>query len=415
MPFHIFLAQSLSLFTGGLDAWKVGKDIALLLITLFTICLVFLYRKGNRVFYSLLIAAAVYGALHLLLWALHADIYDKSAMLGIIYNMRLPLAILLGAGAVLLLPKFVFSSVIKVILIVSTMVALLGIVQFLLPGDLLSHFGYSLDRGARPSFYIDDNFELPHRIMATLREPNALGAYLILPATALAALCMRSPDKRKLLVYAGAFGAHALAIALTFSRSAWIGLVVSLVLLVWWQHHETVLRHLKRYWPVLAAGVLVLGIVAFSMRNTYFFQQYVVHSNSEEEVQDLDSNDYHLLFIQKGLEGIQADPEGHGPGTAGLASIQNPEGSFLTENYYVQIGYELGVLGLLLFVALNIYVYRKLLARKDMWGAILLSSFWAYVVTNMLLHSWANEAIAVQWWLLAGMAIALPLRANVKD
>jgi hypothetical protein len=45
---------------------------------------------------------------------------------------------------------------------------------------------------------------------------------------------------------------------------------------------------------------------------------------------------------------------------------------------------------------------------------VLLASFWAYVLTNMLLHSWANEAVAVQWWLLAGMAIAYPVAAQHK-
>jgi hypothetical protein len=414
MPLHIFLAQSLSLLTGGLEAWKVGKDVLLILATLFTICLVFLYRKGNRVFYWLLAATAAYGGLHLLLWLFHPDIYGKSAMLGIIYNMRLPLAVVLGMGSALLLPKFVFSSAIKVILGISTFVAILGIVQFLLPGDLLTHVGYSIERGARPSFYIDDNFDLPHRIMSTLREPNALGAYLILPATAFAALFIRSQDKNKLLVYAGAFGLHALAILLTFSRSAWLGLALSVVLVAWWRYSEGLTRVLRQYWPVVAGLALVAAIGVFSVRNTYFFQQYIVHSNSQEEVQDLDSNDYHLLFIQKGLEGIQADPEGHGPGTAGLASIQNPEGSFLTENYYVQIGYELGIVGLLLFIAINIYVYLRIRATGGMWGMVLLASFWAYVLTNMLLHSWANEAVAVQWWLLAGMAIAYPVAAQHK-
>jgi len=68
----------------------------------------------------------VYGALHLGLWALHPELYDRSAALGTLYNMRLPLFAALGYGSVLLLPKFVFSSVIKIVLVVSTVVAGLG-------------------------------------------------------------------------------------------------------------------------------------------------------------------------------------------------------------------------------------------------------------------------------------------------
>ena len=38
MPFHIFLAQSLSLATGGLDAWKIAKDLLAIIAVLFVIC-----------------------------------------------------------------------------------------------------------------------------------------------------------------------------------------------------------------------------------------------------------------------------------------------------------------------------------------------------------------------------------------
>lgn len=415
MPFHIFLAQSVSLATGGLDAWKVGKDIFLLVACLFTICLVYVQGKGNRAFSWLLGATVLYGLVHLLVWKFNPDIYGRSAMLGIIYNMRLPLFAILGLGSALLLPKFVFSSAIKVILIISTIVAFLGVVQFFLPGDILTHFGYGIDRGARPSFYIDDNTALPPRIMSTLREPNALGAYLILPATALFTLVLGAKEYRKRLLLGGALLLHGCAVLLTFSRSAWLGLALSLLLAFWWQYRKNISGLFRKYWPALACVALLMGAATFSIRNTHFFEQYIVHGNSEEQIQDLDSNDYHVLFLKKGLEGIRDNPEGHGPGTAGLASIQNPKGSFLTENYFVQIGYELGIIGLAVFIAINAWMFRHLLRIGGQWAVILISSFWAYVLTNMLLHTWANEAVAAQWWILAGLAIGASVSARSKE
>jgi hypothetical protein len=405
MPFHIFLSQSVSLVTGGLEAWKIGKDVFLILACLFTICLVYVKGKGNRSFNVLLGLTLLYGIFHLMLWAFNPDIYGRSAILGIIYNMRLPLFAILGCGSVLLLPKFVFSSVIKVVLIASTIVAFLGVVQFVLPGDILSHLGYSVDRGVRAAFYIDDNTALPLRIMSTLREPNALGAYLILPATAFGLLTLREGNRNRRLVFAGVFVLQSLAILLTFSRSAWLGLGVSLVLVIWWQYSVFVTAFLRRFWPALATLGVVLSVGVFGISNTNFFQQYIIHGNSNEQVQDLDSNDYHKLFVKRGLEGIVEKPFGHGPGTAGLASIQNPSGSFLTENYFIQVGYEIGILGLAVFVAINVFVYKQLWQRRDMWAVILLASFWAYVLTNMLLHTWSNEAVAAQWWVLAGIII----------
>jgi hypothetical protein len=409
MPFHIFLSQSLSLVTGGLEAWKIGKDVFLALLVLFAFCSVVVQRRATRIFWGLSIFVGVYTGLHGLLWLAHPDLYDKSALLGTIYNSRLPVFLLLGYSTALLNPsKFVFSSLIKIVLGVSTLVAALGILQYVLPKDLLMHVGYSLERGARPAFFIDDRPDLP-RIMATLREPNALGAYLILPATALLALLFKVRAMVKRYVLVGALGVHLAAIFLTHSRSAWLATLLAVGLVGWWQYYKGVLRMFKRFWPLVVAGLLLLAVAGWTQRNSVFFQQYIIHSNPDEQVQDLDSNDYHWLLVKQGVEGIANQPFGHGPGTAGLVSIQNPDGGQLTENYYIQIGYELGIIGLVLFVALNVWVYMRLRTRHDTLGVVLCASFWAYVLTNMLLHTWSNEAVAAQWWLLAGVALLLPV------
>lgn len=413
MPFHIFLSQSISLATGGLDLWKIGKDVVLIVGTLFIICLVWAQGKGNRAFTSLVLLTSLYGGLHLLLWQLQPDAHDRSSMIGIIYNMRLPLFAILGFGAVLLWSKFAISSVIRIVVALSTVVAGLGVLQYFLPSDILTHLGYGLERGARAAFFIEDHPDLP-RIMSTLREPNALGAYLILPVVAVAATLFRTVDKNKRIILSGVLSLHLLAIFLTFSRSAWLGVVVALGLVTWWRFQEPISNALRRFWPVAVGIVLFCVIGIFAVRNTVFFQQYIIHSNPQEQVADLDSNDLHIQLIKEGLQGIANEPLGHGPGTAGLASIQNPNGGQLTENYYVQIGYEVGIAGLLLFLLFNVWFYTKIWKLGGSVAIILCTSFWAYVVTNMLLHTWSNEAVAAQWWILAGMAVALSSASSRK-
>lgn len=406
MPFHIFLSQSLSLVTGGLEAWKIGKDVFLIAAVLFTVCLVFWQRAGDKLFYWLFGLSAAYLLVHLLLWWLYPEIYQRSAILGTIYNMRLPGFLLLGYGAILLHPaKFAFSSVLRLAIIVGSVVAILGIVQYFLPKDILTHVGYGIDRGVRPSFFIDDHPDFP-RVMSTLREPNALGAYLIVPIVALVGSLLRAQNMRVRVWCASLLFVQGLALFLTSSRSAWLGAALAVALVVWWSKSSEFVHLLKRWWqPAVVVGACLL-LVGLAAQDSQFVKSHITHS-TPELVEDLDSNDYHWLLFRQGVEAVVAQPFGHGPGTAGIVSIQNPNGAFLTENYYVQIAYEVGVVGLALFAIISVVVYVWLYRRHDFAAAVLLASFWAYVLTNSLLHTWSNEAVAAQWWLLAGLGLCL--------
>lgn len=405
MPFHVFLVQFLSSITGGLNAWKVGVDVFTLLLTVFTICLVWRQGRAPRTFWTLVWLTAAWAAMHVLLWATHPHIYRPSAEIGTAYNVRILCFAVIGYGAVLLRPGNVSARlVMKIILAVSTLVAILGIIQFFLPSNFLAHFGYSTARGARPAFFIDNNDKYL-RVMATLRDPNSFGAYLVLPITFLVERLLAKPMRRARTWYAAMLAVQLLALGLTFSRSAWLAILLSLGLLFCWRYRAAAGRIFRRWWPVLAIGLVLLTAGVFAERHTPFVKSYIIHSTGKPQGQ-YDSDGFHWYFVKRGVLGIWHDPLGHGPGTAGLASIQNPNGGLLTENYYVQVGYELGVIGLALFVAINAFVYRQIMRRGGSLKVLLLATFWGYVVINMLLHGWSNEAVAAQWWILAGMAMA---------
>jgi hypothetical protein len=374
---------------------------------LFIICLVWWQGRVPKWYVWLTVFTAVYGLLHLVTWALHPDIYTQSALLGTTYNVRIACFVLVGAGAALLRPKtFAFSSIFKIVLIVSTVVAALGIVQYFLPKDILTHLGYDVSRGVRPNFFIDDNPAFP-RIMATLRDPNSLGAYLLLPLAALVGLSLKirnSMSVRNVFIVA-ALVLHLAAIYLTFSRSAWAGALLVIGLTFWWNFSSQLVRFSKKWWSVIGVLLVLIGGILYWQRNNSTIDGVITHSTTAQRGA-YDSNEFHWMYVRDGVVGIWREPLGHGPGTAGLVSIRDPGGGHLTENYYIQVGYEVGVLGLLLFVLLNIWVYVRIWRSKSPWAPMLLVSFWAYLFINMLLHIWSNEAVAAQWWLLAGIAIA---------
>ena len=90
-----------------------------------------------------------------------------------------------------------------------------------------------------------------------------------------------------------------------------------------------------------------------------------------------------------------------------LASIRNnTQGTILNENYYLQIGTEVGIFGLGLFLAILFVVARRLYwLRSNPLALALLASFVGLAVTNLLVHIWSNEAVAYTWWGLAALTI----------
>jgi hypothetical protein len=409
MPFHVFLSQSLSLVTGGLDAWKVAKDIVLFLLTLVAVWLVWRQGHFKGAFKKLTLLAAGYGLLHLAVWALHTHIYQKTALAGIAYNNRLLWFVLLCLSAVLLAPrKLDEKKLIRLTIIVSTIVCALGILQYFLPKDLLTHVGYSVARGVKPAFFIDDKTDFP-RIMSTLRDPNSLGAFILVPLCLLYGLFMRfrrdAVRRNKIILLAAI---HIVALFLTFSRGAWAGAIVALVTCIAVVNGSI---RLGRRTVITGAGIiLVLAGLGFALRDQRTFQNVIQHSD-ETTVAPQDSNALHLDFAADSFKESVKDPVGHGPGTAGIVSIRNPDGGQLTENYYLQLLYEVGFVGLGVFIYVLLYVTRAVRAVRSLLGQALFAAMIAYAFMAMLMHLWSNEAVAAQWWLLAGACLGLvPLR-----
>lgn len=185
------------------------------------------------------------------------------------------------------------------------------------------------------------------------------------------------------------FSAHVVAIALVFGKRIFKYLRARLHLVA-----------------LLCIATLVLVGGAFAFRDQYFVQNVIFHSDEATTLDD--PQELRASFAEKAIRGIQDKPLGHGPGTAGLVSIQNKDGGLLTENYYIQIAYEVGLLGFLLFIGLLYLLLENLWQRrKDPAAQALLASFVGIALMNFLLHTWSNEAVACAWFMLAGTTLAV--------
>ena len=277
-----------------------------------------------------------------------------------------------------------------------------GLLQmFVLPYDFLQHFGYEPDT-IQPYIAIDNKVEYT-RAQSTLRGPNPLGAYLVVIVTALAALFV--VRRKKYARIAALLTASILVLYGSYSRSAWIGAITALGVLAW---GLTTSAKLRKY--VLVAGAAALVLFAGSLyvlRDNDTVQNVVFHTNEQSRSAE-SSNEQRAGALVGGIEDVVREPLGRGPGTAGPASVHNDKPSRISENYFIQIGQEVGVIGLAIFVGICAVVGWALWQqeRANLPALVLCASLVGLTVVNLVSHAWADDTLAYIWWGLAGATIA---------
>lgn len=410
MPLHIFLSTWIGTSFGILDFAKVAKDVVLVigfLMALLASVRQSWFRDLLRDRLIWLIASYI---LLTLVLALIRPTDQDAEVLGIVYNTRFLVFFVYGW---LLTRLFVSKQLVRratgLVLGVGGLVALFGIAQYMfLPDDALTRIGYSRDNGVLPAFFIDDKPDL-ERIMSTVRDPNSFGSYIIIIGSFALVAWVRAHSRKVRQYGLWLLILSALGLILTFSRSAWLGFVLAVVVVAaiglnerraWLRAHRGIV------FGGIAASVVMLGLGLFMVRDSYLVQNIVFHADESTVLED--PNEKRARFIKESVDDIAEHPLGTGPGTAGLVSIHNDtQGTVLNENYYLQIAQEVGLLGLALFVAILVAVSRRLyrLAGSDQFALGLLASFAGLALTNLLVHIWSNEAVAYTWWGLAGLVI----------
>jgi hypothetical protein len=289
----------------------------------------------------------------------------------------------------------------RVVLVPAMIVIGIGLAQFtVLPADVLKHFGYG--DATIPAVATIDQKQGLERVQSTLRGANPLGAYLLIVVAALAAALAKHRHMRyRRLVF---LAATLLVLFASGSRSAWIGALLTVVVVaVWW------LRRQGKPWSVVwyaGACLLVSVCVLFLvLRNNDAFQNQVFHTN-EYSTSAVSSNEARAGAMQRAAVEVLHTPLGSGPGTAGPASVYNNKPR-IAENYYLQIGQEVGWLGMALFMAIcvlvGVYLWRQ---RHHSLSVMLLASFVGLTFVNLVSHAWTDDTLSYVWWGLAGIALA---------
>jgi len=406
VPFHAFLTVWGSKFVGHYTLLRLWDDAALLLLLgIATIWLVKDEEIREWFAGSLLVRLIVgYAGLSLLLSLVSlakGDVAPKALAYGLLINLRFLgwfLVVLLTAQRSPLLarlwPKLVLVPAAVVVLFA-------GLQSTALPHNFLAHFGYDKNATIAPVETINHNASYI-RVQSTLRGANPLGAYLVLILSVLGTSFFWG--KRK--VVCGVFGVVALfALYASGSRSAWIGSVLSLLVVGWLQ----LKNHRQRIYfggASLALLVVLVGGYLLLKSNTRV-QNELLHTQTHS-ASKVSSNAAHASAFKNGINDVVHQPFGSGPGTAGPASQYNTGHPVrIAENYYVQIAQETGWIGLALFVGIVVLVAQELYGRikESRLALALFAALIGISFVNLLSHAWTDDTLAYLWWGLAGIAL----------
>ena len=412
VPFHALLTVWLS---SGIEHYTALRlwDEVLLTLTAGGAAVVLwqdrnLRRKLFAISLSRLMAAYI---IITLVWAAVpfaiGKVTAKAVGYGLVVNLRF-LIFFLAVWAISAKAGWLKKNWPRLIFWPALLVIVFGILQVLvLRYDFLKHFGYSSDT-IFPYETVNHNLHYV-RAMSTLRGANPLGAYLLLIISA-ASVWMIQKSRQWWMV---CFSVAALvALALSYSREAWLGLVAVLIVLVWLSIKNQRARRLSEVSALIL--IVLTAVTAIGLRHNPTFQNYILHTQSGSSVK-VSSNAQHISALHSGLHDIAHQPLGRGVGTAGPASVYNGDQARITENYFVQIAQETGWLGLALFVAIYISVAWQLwLKRQEALALTLLISLIGLTVVSMFSHSWTDDTLAYLWWGLAGIALSADIMKHKR-
>lgn len=321
----------------------------------------------------------------------------------------------------------------SLLLAVGGIVALYGILTFFAPKGFFRLLGYSdahslyIPSGPLAAYQQVSGSAI-RRIQSTFSGPNQFGIWLLIPLSVMAASLLSRqrlaisgkptfPIRQYLLL-----GLLLLALVLTFSRSAWIGaFVIGCAALYPLLPRRMFVQMLVSVSAIAAIVAVAASLVAPSvlLRKTSTWGHIVRPLQAIREIRR------YPLGMGLGAAGPATNrmrepcvylPSGADPAWAkasprlcvfvGSNQVQPADHTctcaMLPENWYLQIGVELGVLGLVLYGAFILLVLKTLsvveVVREQSLHVFLL--FLSISIAALFLHAWEDAAVAYTGWML---------------
>ena len=398
---------------------QLWKDAVLLVLVARVTHDAFLNRKAPRVYgLDLLILAFI--ALTLLYVAYPGSESGSNLMnrmMGFRQDAFPLLAYFVGRGLQLRSPRHVRWLMLAFVPI-GTVIAAVSALQWVAPDQSIAVFNFlgysdfarSVLGGDFPLIETREliNAEVP-RAGSLLLSGLSLSFYQLLVIPVAAAMFFFSRE-RSIQWAAGLFLLVTIAtIGLTFTRTAGAVSMVVVALMALYAGSQ-----IKLAWVLSGTAVLALVFAIGTGFGGDAFGELISPNGGSVRA--------HGEALDASIRLIQEAPLGHGLGTAGLVSQQADVVSgaavtvFGTENWYLQLGVEMGLLSMILFVVVLLATisstFLSSIKVQDVWLKILTVSVTGagigFAATGLFLQVWEATVVAILFWMFAGIAVRAP-------
>lgn len=280
-----------------------------------------------------------------------------------------------------------FKFILYVFSIAAVITAFYGLYQYMF-GDLYSQAW--LDK---------EMFEdIKMRVYSTFENPNVYGEYLILAIPIIVGLLWTEKGIFKKLFWLGSLGVTMLALALTFSRGCWLGIILAIGLLA----------------IMIDRRFILLGIVAL------LFLPFVLPESIINRFLSIgnmgDSSTSYRVYIWMGTLAMLADYwfSGIGLGITSFNTIYpiysyNNISAPHSHNLYLQLVVEFGIVGLIVFLGMLYNFYKEMIIsickKRNILTSSLIAGVSGFMLQSMFDHTWYNYRVVLIFWIIIAFGL----------
>ncbi|HEX7300577.1 MAG TPA: O-antigen ligase family protein [Solirubrobacteraceae bacterium] len=283
----------------------------------------------------------------------------------------------------------------RVLMVAMPLAAVYGILQYLGPLPRWDELWLNTVGSALTSVGAPEEGHI--RVFGTLNSPGTFAAVLGLSAVCF--LAQRRFDPFKLV----AIGVVLAALLLTYVRSEWAGLVVSMFVLV-------LASRGRASWRVLlVVGLLVVGFGAV-VSHGQTGQAIVGRANTFGSLNsDISAKQRVATPVQLVPEAI-TQPFGHGIGSAGEASRLGPSsGLRQTDNAYLSLLYQAGPFGFVLVLGAALVAFMRAVGNLARYRSdpldVLVIAMLSFLFVGMVGGDLLYGVTGMVFWYLVGVAV----------